>query len=470
MKKHFLLTVLMVVVSVGLVWAKPIKIGKLYYLLDKENHTATVTSPGTRKHYTKLYRAIIPESVRYDSVTYSVTGIGDEAFNQCSDLKKVTIPKSVTHIGNNAFLNCPKLRKVTIPNSVTYIGNAAFSNLKRPTYNAHVFAYLPYSYEGDYTVPEGIEMIAGGAFAGCRRLTGLTIPNSVTSVGKDAFFLCNNITEPVYNAHVFAYLPKYYSDEYTIPEGIETIVSSAFDDCYLLTAVNIPNSVTSIGNKAFKFCVNLSKLEIPNSVTHIGESAFTSCASLTSITIPGSVTHIGESAFSGCFNLTSVTIADGVTDIGRNAFLSCASLSSITIPNSVTSIGLYAFLYCYSLTEPVYNAHVFAHLPNDYEGAYTIPEGIESIAGGAFRSCEQLTALTIPASVTLIGGHVFTECPNLTSVTCHAITPPVSEGYMFDSKSNPVMLYVPTESVFHYQYSYKWREFRDTDIQPIPAQ
>ena len=152
------------------------------------------------------------------------------------------------------------------------------------------------------------------------------------------------------------------------------------------------------------------------SVTSIGESAFSDCSSLTSVTIPNSVTSIGGNAFVSCSGLTSVTIGNSVTSIGWSAFAGCSSLTSVTIPNSVTSIGYYAFGECSSLTSPIYNAHIFACLPESYSGAYTIPSGIESIAGHAFSGCKSLTSVTIPNSVTSIGELAFQSCSSLISI------------------------------------------------------
>jgi hypothetical protein len=112
----------------------------------------------------------------------------------------------------------------------------------------------------------------------------------------------------------------------------------------------IPNSVTSIGYEAFADCGNLISVTIPNSVTSIGSYAFLGCTNLTSVTIPNSVTTIGTLTFAGCTSLTSVTIPDSVTTIGDDAFETCWALTSVTIPDSVTSIGNYAFYHCSRLT------------------------------------------------------------------------------------------------------------------------
>ncbi len=227
--------------------------------------------------------------------------------------------------------------------------------------------------------------------------TAVTIPSvvgkdgidySVTSI-KEAFKKCSFLTSV------------------TIPNSVTTIGRSAFECCSGLTSVIIPNSVTSIGDYAFDYCSGLTSVTIPNSVTAIGGFAFRSCSGLTSVTIPNSVTSIGRGAFECCSGLTSVTIPNSVTSIGRDAFSSCSDLTSVTIPNSVTSIGEDAFQSCSSLT------------------LVTIPNSVTSIGPSAFSGCSGLTSVTIPNSVTTIGGSAFYGCNELVEVN-YDTTKPVS--------------------------------------------
>jgi len=130
----------------------------------------------------------------------------------------------------------------------------------------------------------------------------------------------------------------------------------AFAGCKNIIKITIPDSVTSIGNYAFSSCSGLTSVTIPANVTHIYRSAFAGCSSLTSITIPASVSYIGESAFSACDGFTSIAIPEGVTYIGDSAFVFCGNLTSITIPASVTYLGFGAFQSCYSLTRVTFAA------------------------------------------------------------------------------------------------------------------
>ena len=253
----------------------------------------------------------------------SVTSIGDCAFDGCNSLTSIEIPNSVTSIGYRAFERCTSLTSVEIPNSVTSIGDYAFEGCTSLTYNIYDNAKYLGSNENPYLVlcksinneitsniiHENTRFILSVAFYGCRNLTNIEIPNSVTSVGGGAFSWCRSL---------------------------ESIV--------------IPSSVTSIGDSAFFYCTSLTSIEIPNTVTSIGNFAFSNCTSLTSIEIPNTVTSIGDGAFSYCTSLKNIEIPNSVTSIGDCAFDGCYSLTSIEIPNSVTSIGDCAFRGCYGLT------------------------------------------------------------------------------------------------------------------------
>ena len=130
-----------------------------------------------------------------------------------------------------------------------------------------------------------------------------------------------------------------------------------------------------------------------------------------------SVTSIGSRAFERCNNLISIIIPNSVTFIGREAFWGCTSLNSIIIPNSVTLIWGDVFQYCNSLVYPIYNSTCFVYLPKSYKGAFTVPNDILTICGGAFLDCTDLSFVEIPNSVTSIGSHAFDGCRSLTSVT-----------------------------------------------------
>ncbi len=204
--------------------------------------------------------------------------------------------------------------------------------------------------------------VGGSITVGGINYTVLTLPsgreNGTVEVGRNqsrgnitipATIVHNGQTYTVTSIGDYAFVSCYITSV-TIPDSVTSIGDDAFERCSGLTSVTIPDSVTSIGSGAFSYCTDLTSVTIPGSVTSIGYGAFSECSGLTSVDILDGVTSIGDFAFSMCDGLTSVTIPDSVTSIGNFAFYDCTGLTSVTIPDGVTSIGNGAFLMCSGLT------------------------------------------------------------------------------------------------------------------------
>lgn len=441
------------------------------------------------------------ECINLASVSFgnNVSYIGESAFSRCSSLTSITIPNSVTTIDLLAFEGCSSLTLINIGTGVSFIGEGALSNCTNltsikvengnPNYdsrddcnaiietssNTLIFGCkkttIPNSIMSigksafwcckdlsSITIPNSVTTIEWGAFYGCKDLASISIPNSVTTIGGNAFYETawyNNQSEGLIYAGKVAYKYKgemptnYYIN---IEDGTLGIAEGAFNEYYNLSSITIPNSVISIGKRAF-YNSGLTSIEIPNSVKSIGESAFYGC-SISSFIIPSSVTYIGEGVLS-CTNLTSIKVENGnpiydsrddcnaiietssntliagckktiipnsVNSIGDSAFYRCSNLTSLSIPNSVKSIGNSAFEFCIDLT------------------TLAIPDGITTIGNGAFAYCLSLASITIPSSVTFIGESAF------------------SRTSWYDNQPDGIVY------VGKFVYCYKGERFANTDI------
>ncbi len=361
-----------------------ITIDGVRYELLKRTYIARVDA--VEREYKNMKSYTIPEKVIADGVSYTVTEIGNKAFNNCPLLEEVIIPNSVTEIEDgtyigdtyySAFRNCPNLKSVTFSKKITRIGRA---------------------------------------FEKCTGLTSIVIPNSVTSIGSWAFNGCSALTS------------------INIPDSVTSIGCWAFDGCTGLTSVVIPNSVTSLSG--FAGCTGLTSVVIPNSVTFL--AGFNGCTGLTSVVIPSSVTQIGglygclwQSAFQNCSNLTSVIIEneEGAVEIYKDAFKDTNAkityvgkpkellftVSKDTATAKITGVG-----------ERFKNQSKFVIPTQVEEDGKTFR--VTEIADAAFRNCSALTSITIPEGVVRIGKLAFANCPRLTSITIPKTVTQIESG------------------------------------------
>ncbi len=445
-----------------------------------------------------------------DSITIpdGVTSLGKSAFEDCVNLRSIEIKNGLTSIGDSCFSECP-LSSITLPESVTSVGENAFYNsacdivINNPnlksekSWGVYNSKYICGNYQidsegkisavdkdavsGDIVIPgkigdRTVTAIADSAFDNCSKITSVSIPGSVVSIGTDAFSDCSALV----------------SVSFSLPTSLKTIGVGAFGGCVSLNLEAVPNGVESIGNDAFSSCRSLTEIEIPSTAMSLGKTLFLGCGNLkvyidqikpsasvpnlgceyaywignysvddngvlsvkngsleygevlipdkikgktvevigagafqnnekiTSITLPSTVTKIGEAAFSGCSQLQHIYGMENVETLGKSAFYECKELESINISGVTGTIGENTFYNCnFSFSSITIPKSVTSIGDRAFYGcslsSITIPSSVKSIGNEAFYGC-RLSSITIPSSVISLGDSAFSGCSQLYTV------------------------------------------------------
>ena len=307
-------------------------------------------------------------------------------------VKTVVIHEGIPAILQNAFSGFSEMESVSIPSTVTSIGKHAFSKCTKLS---------------EVHLSEGLVELSG--FDSCSALTEIRIPSTVRIIGESAFYGCG-------------------LSEVTIPNGVTDIQFQAFYGCYM-KEVTIPPSVTHVGKNALTSGLTVTKVylsdlrawlsldtenifslpsgphylngelirevDIPEGITCIPNGAFCGCQSLERVTFPESVTEIRDHAFYDCGPIQEIELPDGMTAIGDYAFTNCTALSRIKLPSGLDSIGNYAFQNCTALSE------------------LELPESLTWIGGYGFAGCSSLENITIPPGVSVLTGSLFQDCSGI---------------------------------------------------------
>lgn len=384
----------------------------------------------------------IPSSVFYDGMSYTVTGIGRQAFYNCYELTHVELPPTLEFINTYAFYSCSSLDNVVIPESVTWLGTYAFCHCSGPNFTQIV-------------IPDQVYGVEYGAFYGCVNLTTVTIGSSVQYMGEDVFKNCSALTKVITQATTPPFIQNstFGSEHYSnaqlwVPKqslsayqqadywkNFSNISSMAYDFmedgiCYNITGNN-PATV-EVTYMTTDYNSYSGDVVVPPTVTHDG--------------VTYTVTGIGNHAFDLCKTLTSISLPNTITRIGNNAFHNCQELTHVVIPNSVTTIDSNAFWICLKLEEAI------------------IPNSVTTIGSMAFRNCTAMKRVVIGENVTSVGSTCFWFNPNITEVTCLSATPPTandsgSQGPFMAAVNENAALRVPYDSHEAYRNHAVWGKF-----------
>ena len=289
------------------------------------------------------------------------------------------------------------------------------------------------------TLSQSITSIGANAFDTCINLTSIVITNSATTIGANAFANCNNLTTATIpagaNFTVVSGVKNFFYGctsitDITLADGLTEVSDNRFLSCVRLVSVKIPSSVTKIGASSFDGCGSMKYFIIAQNskLTTLSYRSFNECGLLTSIELPEGLTGSGDhlngfsEAFRNCISLSSVTFPKTLLSIGRTMFADCTGLTSINIRNSLTTIGEDSFINCNFLTTATIpagaNFTVVSGVRNFFYGCtsitdITLADGLTEVPDTRFQSCSKLVSVTIPASVTRIGVNSFAGCGSM---------------------------------------------------------
>ncbi|MDE6341950.1 MAG: leucine-rich repeat domain-containing protein [Muribaculaceae bacterium] len=296
---------------------------------------------------------VIPSSIIYSGVTYTVDEIGYSAFQDCPGLTSITIPPTIKEINSSAFRNDTNLKAVYISDLKAWceiqFGRSSYTN---PLEYAHDL-YLDGKLITDLVVPEGVTEIGYMQFYR-GSMKSVSLPEGVTAIRHAAFGNCTDLKQ------------------ISLPSSLEVIEGSVFSGCSSLEYAAIPPKVKTLEESVFYHCSSLTGVELPETLTEIKKWAFIECTSLSDFKLPRDLKVVRGNVFYSCHALPQLSLPNEIDSIYGSAFYNSTGWKTINIPASLKALGDAAFMCgglniltsrCTTLPEslhpntPFYDAH-----------------------------------------------------------------------------------------------------------------
>ena len=370
-----------------------------------------------------LGQAEVRREIRSVTVPSSVKQIGESAFKGCVSLESVTLTQGLEAIGVEAFKACVALARMDIPDTVKIIGTDAFEGTAildgydgdDMLYNGNHLIKSGRIADNILTVKEGTKTVADGVFNGNKTLECVYLPESLVSIGAEAFADCTELK--IIN----------------IPFGAGSIGHGAFSGCHSLTSVYITDLCSWCGieflNRESNPLTNRARLDlcgqtvtdidISEGLNEVAKGAFCGYRALKSLRLGGSVRRIGGFAFDGCAGLESAELSEGIEYIGAYAFAETEGLRCISLPHGVRSVEYAAFfrsgIKSITLPEGIESIGQKVFSESKLEEV-VIPGSIKALKDSAFRSCMMLRRVVVGNGVESVMSGAFTYCSGLDSV------------------------------------------------------
>lgn len=440
----------------------------MYTVIDEEAKTVKTTwptgsDPDGNKYPKYTGDVVIPASVTYNDVVYTVTEIGEFTFMKptgSDGLKSVVLPETITKIGNQAFQKCIDLTGLTIPASCKVLGAMCFSGCSAIT---------------SITIPDGVETIGNQCFVGTS-LEELVIPNSVTLMGDAGLASVATLKKLVIGNGVTKIPNHFISDctgltDLTIGNSVEIIGSLAFSGCSGLTTIHLPASVKQFMDRSLILMSNLESFtvapespyfcavdgilyskdkltlvkvpmafdiqgyQIPSTVEHIGTCGFERMYNLTQMKAPAALKTIGKYGFWECKNMTTFDFGNcPLEHLEEGAFTQCEKLDGIKLPNTCTTLDFAVF----------YNNFELKNID--------LGTGLVTMDDNIFDGCKSLKEVTLPASLETVGSNLFANCTSFENIyVAEGNTKFCAEdGILFSKDKTQIYIYPATKSYTQY--------------------